>query len=84
MSQRCCFRLKESPKCVSIDAQPNHQIGHAFRLGEAQRTADKPRDPRAESDVFALDFLRIDLAHFVLLGVDMSLRGPPAIGITSA
>jgi hypothetical protein len=31
--------------------------------------------------VFALDFLRLGLAHFVLLCLKMSLVGPSAIGI---
>jgi hypothetical protein len=30
---------------VSIDEEPNHEIVHAFRLGEAQRAADEPLDP---------------------------------------
>ena len=37
----------------------------------------EPLDPRAEIDVFALNFLRLGLPHFVLLSVEMSLIGPP-------
>ena len=53
---------KELPEFVSIDEEPNHEIVHALRLGEAQRTADEPLNPRPQIDVFALDFLRVLLA----------------------
>ena len=55
---------------------------HAFRLGKAQRPTYEPREPRAAIDGFALHFLCLGLAYFVLLGVEMSLLGRPAIGIT--
>jgi hypothetical protein len=69
----------ESPKLISIDEQPNHEIVHALRLGEAQRTADESLDPGPQIDMLALDFLHVLLPHLMLLGVEMPLVGPPAI-----
>ena len=69
------------PEFVSIDEQPNHEIVHALRLGEAQRAADEPLDPGPQIDVFALDFLRVLLAHLMLLGIEMPLVGSPAVGV---
>jgi hypothetical protein len=64
---------------VSIDAEPNHEIVHAFRLGEARRAADEPLDPRPQIDVFALDFLCVLLSYLMLLGIEMPLVSPPAV-----
>src|SRR6266851_10387022 len=72
---------KRLPEFVSIDEEPNHEIVHALRLGEAQRTADEPLNPRPQIDVFALDFLRVLLAHLMLLSIQMPLVGPPAVGV---
>ena len=49
---------------------------HALRLGEAQGTVDEPLDPGPQSEVFALDFLRVLLAHLMLLSIQMPLVGP--------
>src|SRR5205085_11939027 len=72
---------KRLPEFVSIDEEPNHEIVHALRLGEAQRTADEPLHPRPQIKVFALDFLRVLLAHLMLLSLQMPLVGPPAVGV---
>jgi hypothetical protein len=69
----------KSPKLVPIDEQPNHEIVHALCLGEAQCTADESLDPGPQIEVFALDCLRVLLAHLRLLGSEMPLVGPPAI-----
>jgi hypothetical protein len=66
----------EPPKLVPIDEQPNHEIVHVLRLGEAQRAADEALDPGPQIDVFALNFLSVLLAHLMLLGREMSLVGP--------
>ena len=73
-------RSKGAPEFVAIDEESNHEIVHALRLGEAQRTADEPLNPRPQIDVFALDFLRVLLAHLMLLSIQMPLVGPPAVG----
>ena len=54
-------------KFVSIDEESDHEIVHALRLGEAKRAADEPLDPDPQIDMFALDFLRVLLAHLMLL-----------------
>ena len=66
---------------VSIDEEPYHEIVHALRLGEAQRAADEPLDPRPQIDMFALDLLRVLFSHLMLLGSEMPLVGPPAVGV---
>ena len=77
-----CWALSDgSSKLIPIDEQPNHQIVHPFRLGKAQRATHEPLNPGPEIDVLALDFLRILLAHVVLLGIDMPLVGSPAIRV---
>src|SRR5215475_58008 len=75
-----CWALSDgSSKLIPIDEQPNHQIVHLFRLGKAQRATNQPLNPGPEIDVLALDFLRILLAHMVLLGIDMPLVGSPSV-----
>src|SRR5262245_64611045 len=69
----------EPPKLVPIDEQPNHEIVHALRLGEAQRAAYEALNPGPEIDVFALDLLRVLLAHLMLLSIEMPLVSPPTI-----
>src|SRR5215471_17776827 len=77
-----CWSLSDgSSKFIPIDKEANHQIVHAFRLGEAQRATHQPLDPGPEIDVFALDFLRVLLAYVMLLDIDMPLIGPPAVGV---
>ena len=72
---------KGLPEFVSIDEEPNHEIVHALRLGEAHRAADEPFDPGPQMDMFARDFLRVLLAHLMLLGSKMPRVGPPAVGV---
>ena len=77
-----CWTLSDgSSKLIPIDEQPNHQIVHLFRLGKAQRATHEPLHPGPKIDVLALDFLRMLLAHVVLLGLDMPLVGSPAIRV---
>ena len=77
-----CWALSDgSSKLIPIDEQPNHQIVHAFRLGKAQRATDEPLDPGPEIDVLALDFLGVLLAYVMLLGSEMPLISPPAVGV---
>ena len=77
-----CWPLSDgSSKFIPIDEQPDHQIVHAFRLGKAQRATNQPLDPGPQIDVLALDFLRVLLAYVMLLGSEMPLIGPPAVGI---
>jgi len=69
---RCCKgvdALSDKPsEFVAINEESNHELVHALRLGEAQRTADKPLDPRPQLDVFTLDFWCVLLAYLMLLG----------------
>jgi hypothetical protein len=53
------------PKLIPIDKETNHQVVHAFRLGEAQRAADKPLDPSPQIDVFSFRHDRVgtDVQH---------------------
>jgi hypothetical protein len=75
-----CWALSDgSSKLIPIDEQPNHQIVHLFRLGKTDRAAHSPFNPGPEIAVFALDFLRILLAHVMLLGIDVPLVGSPAV-----
>ena len=52
-----------------------------FCLGTTARSTPSALAPRAEIEVFALDFLRRGLPHCVLLGGAMPLLGPPPIRI---
>ena len=52
---------------------------HALRLGETNCATHESFDPRPQIEVFALDFLRVLLAHLMLLGVEMPLVGALAI-----
>ena len=57
-------------KLVPIDEQPNHEIVHALRLGEAQCATHEPFDPGPQVDVLALDCLRVLLAHLMLRDIE--------------
>ena len=72
---------KGSSKFIPVDEESNHEIVHVLRLGEAQRAADEALDPGPQIDMFALDLLRVLLAHLMLLGREISLVGPPAVGV---
>jgi hypothetical protein len=77
-----CWALSDgSSKLIPIDEQPNHQIVHLFRLGKAKGATHESLNPGPEIDVLALDFLRILLAHVVLLGIDMPLVGSPSVRV---
>ena len=52
-----------------------------LRLGEAQRAAYEALDPSPQIDVFALDLLRVLLAHLMLLGIQMPLVGSSAVRV---
>jgi len=54
---------------------------HAFRLGKAPRATNQPLHPGPEMDGLALDVLPVLLADLMLLGIDMPLSGPPAVGV---
>jgi hypothetical protein len=48
---------------------------HVVRLGKTDCAGHKPLHPGPQIAVFALDFLRIVLAHLMLCGVDVPLVG---------
>jgi hypothetical protein len=68
-------------ECVAIDEEANHEIVHTLRLGEAQRAMDEPLDPGPPIAVFALDCLRVFLAHLIWLRIEMPLVSPPDVGV---
>ena len=72
---------KGLPEFVSIDEEPNDEIVHALRLGEAQRAADEARGPGPQMAVFALHVLGVLLAYLILLGMAMPLGGSPAVRV---
>ena len=81
-----CFKAVDpvsegKAKFIPIDEQPNHEIVHMLRLGEAQCTTHESLDPGPQIHVFTLDFLRVLLPHLVLLGLDMPLVGAPSVGV---
>jgi hypothetical protein len=43
--------LYPQAKLVPIDEQPDHNVVHLYRLGEADRLARQPLDPRAQPQV---------------------------------
>ena len=67
------------PKLIPIEKEPDHQIVHVFGLGKTDRPADQQLDPRAQVHVLTLDLLRVCLPDRVLLGLQMSLVGTPAV-----
>jgi hypothetical protein len=71
----------DHPKLVAIDKEADHQIVHGRRFGKANGATHEPLDAGAQIDVFALDFLRVLLAHLMLLGIEVPLVGPPAVGV---
>ena len=83
-----CFRAVDplsdgSSKLIAIDEETNHQIMHGRRFGKANRATHETLDPGPQIDMFALDFLRVLLAHMMLLWIDVSFVSPPSIGVKS-
>jgi hypothetical protein len=83
---RRCFkgvdpRLESDSKLVPIDKEAQHQIVHSCRFGKANGAPDEPLDPSPQVDVFAFDFLRVLLAHVMLLWGDVPLVRAPPIGV---
>jgi hypothetical protein len=66
---------------ITIDEQSKHEIVHAFCLGAAQRATHEPLDPRPQMHVCAFDFLGVLLASLRLLGIEIPLIGPLAVGV---
>src|SRR5712691_7170826 len=73
--------LEGYPKLIAIDEEANHEIVHRRRFGKANGAPYEPLDPGPQVDVFALDFLRVLLAHMMLLWVDVPLVRAPPIGV---
>jgi hypothetical protein len=73
--------LEGYPKLIAIDEEANHQIVHRRRFGKAYSAPDEPLDPGPQVEVFALDFLRVFLAHVMLRWVDVPLVRAPPIGV---
>ena len=74
------FALDCPSKFIPIDKEANHEIVHAFRLGEADRPPYQPLNACAHVEVLALDLLGVCLPDCVLLGLQMPLVGPPTVG----
>jgi hypothetical protein len=72
--------LDSDSEFIAIDEEADHQIVHRRRFSKANRATHKTLDPRPQVDVLTLDFLRMLLAHVMLLRVDMPLVSPPPIG----
>jgi hypothetical protein len=64
-----------------VHEQPNDQIVPLFGLGKTNGATYQPLDPRPQLDGLALDFLRVVLANSRLIGVNMTLVGPPPSGV---
>jgi hypothetical protein len=72
-------RSKGLSAFVAIDAESNHEIMHALRLGEAPRAAHESLDPGPPLDVCALAVLGVLLPYVMLRGVAMPLVGSPPV-----
>jgi len=77
-------RLESDSKLVTIDEETNHQIVHRYRFGKANGAPYKPFDPGPQVNMFALDFLRVLLAHLMLRWVDVPLVRAPSIGVKAS
>jgi hypothetical protein len=73
--------LEGYPKLIAIDEEANHQIVHRRRFGKAYSAPDEPLDPGPQVEVFALDFLRVFLAHVMLRWIDVPLVSAPPIRV---
>jgi len=71
---------ERSPKLIAIDEQADHQIVHGGRFGKANRAAYEPLDPGPQSEVCALDGLRVLFPDDVLLRDDMPFLRPQPSG----
>ncbi len=61
------------PQLVAIDEEPDHEIVHGRRFGEANGAAHQTLNPGPQIDVFALDSRHVLFAHSVLRRIEMAL-----------
>ena len=61
------------PQLVAIDEEPDHEIVHGRRFGEANGAAHQTLTPGPQIDVFALDSRHVLFAHSVLRRIEMAL-----------
>jgi Family of unknown function (DUF6444)/zinc-finger binding domain of transposase IS66 len=73
----------EKLKLIPIDKQPNNNVMHLRRFGEANRLACETLDPGAQGQMLALDLLRVLLAWIVLRSVEMPCVGAPIVRMIS-
>jgi hypothetical protein len=69
------------PKFVTVDQQPNDDVRHLSRAGEAARLAGETLDPSPQRQMFALDLLRVSLARTVLVRIEVTSVRAPVIGV---
>ena len=65
------------PTLIAIDKQANDDIMHLGRAGKANRLTHEACDPGAQRQVLALDLLRVALARWVRIRIEMTrVRAP--------
>jgi hypothetical protein len=64
---------------MAIDEETNHQLMHGRRFGKANRATHETLDPGPQIDRFAVDGLRVLLAHMRLLWINVSFVSPLSI-----
>jgi hypothetical protein len=84
--RRRCFRAVDfisdtEPKFVAIDEKTNYQVVHRRCCRKADCATHEPLDACPQVDVCTFDFLRVLLADYVLLWVNVPLVCSPPIGI---
>jgi len=74
-------RSNRQAKLIAIDEQPEDDVMQLDRFGKADRLAGQTLDTGPQRQMFALDLLRVLLAHVVLGLVKVTRVGAPIIGV---
>jgi hypothetical protein len=69
------------PEFVAVHKETNDDIMHLKRLGKADRLAGQALDPGTSRQGFAFYLLRIALAGYVLIHIDMARVRTPIVGV---
>ena len=71
----------QNPKFVAIDKEADDDVMYFLQLGETNRLAGQPFDPRPQGQMFPFDPLGVGFTGHMLGRRSMSFVSPPTIGI---
>ena len=75
------MKLDWQAELKSVDEQADNEIVHRSGFRKTDSSSHQSFDARAQRQMFAFQLLRVAFPYFMIMGVQMSLIRPPAIGV---